>query len=74
MVIVILVHLEDGTVAIDRGRKIPRTLLRCADVDHLTADVRVGARLSRIDEWCGDRTPPQLMSSTNLLQLEYTTK
>ncbi|XGW22755.1 hypothetical protein V3C99_005183, partial [Haemonchus contortus] len=47
---------------------------RCADVDHLTADVRVGARLSRIDEWCGDRTPPQLMSSTNLLQLEYTTK
>ncbi|WKX89531.1 hypothetical protein Q1695_008861 [Nippostrongylus brasiliensis] len=47
---------------------------RCADVDHLTADVRVGARLSRIDEWCGDWTPPQLMSSTNLLQLEYTTK
>ncbi|KAK5974502.1 hypothetical protein GCK32_009473 [Trichostrongylus colubriformis] len=47
---------------------------RCADVDHLTADVRIGARLSRIDEWCGDRTPPQLMSSTNLLQLEYTTK
>ncbi|VDM61129.1 unnamed protein product, partial [Angiostrongylus costaricensis] len=47
---------------------------RCTDVDHLTADVRVGARLSRINEWCGDRTPPQLMSNTNLLQLEYITK
>ncbi|CAB3407040.1 unnamed protein product [Caenorhabditis bovis] len=47
---------------------------RCTDVDNLSADVRVGSRLSRIDEWCGKRTPPNLMSSSNLLQLEYNTK
>ncbi|PAV63727.1 hypothetical protein WR25_11559 [Diploscapter pachys] len=47
---------------------------RCIDVDHITVDVRVDARLSRIDEWCGANTPPQIMSSSNLLQIEYTTK
>ncbi|EGT42169.1 hypothetical protein CAEBREN_21607 [Caenorhabditis brenneri] len=47
---------------------------RCTEVDNLSADVRVGSRLSRIDEWCGKRTPPNLMSSSNLLQLEYNTK
>ncbi|CAD6189872.1 unnamed protein product [Caenorhabditis auriculariae] len=47
---------------------------RCTDVDNVSADVRVGARLSRIEEWCGDRTPPNLMSSTNLIQIEYATK
>ncbi|CAI2310735.1 unnamed protein product [Caenorhabditis sp. 36 PRJEB53466] len=47
---------------------------RCTEVDNLSADVRVGSRLSRIDEWCGKRSPPNLMSSSNLLQLEYNTK
>ncbi|CAI4224318.1 unnamed protein product [Auanema sp. JU1783] len=47
---------------------------RCGDVDNLTADVRVGTRLSRIEEWCGETMPPQLMSSSHLMQLEYTTK
>ncbi|UMM12556.1 hypothetical protein L5515_001273 [Caenorhabditis briggsae] len=47
---------------------------RCTEVDNLSADVRVGSRLSRIDEWCGKRTPPNIMSSSNLLQLEYNTK
>lgn len=46
----------------------------CTEVDNLSADVRVGSRLSRIDEWCGKRAPPNLMSSSNLLQLEYNTK
>ncbi|TKR93608.1 hypothetical protein L596_008027 [Steinernema carpocapsae] len=47
---------------------------RCEDRDHLTAHVLVGTRMSRIDDFCADRTPPQLMSSKNLLTLDYVRK
>ncbi|CAJ0573827.1 unnamed protein product, partial [Mesorhabditis spiculigera] len=50
------------------------TTKRCAEYDHLTAAVRVGARFSRIDTWCSKDVPPQLMSSSNILQMEYNTK
>ncbi|CAI5438192.1 unnamed protein product [Caenorhabditis angaria] len=47
---------------------------KCTDIDNVSADVRVESRLSRIDQWCGDKKPPNLMSNSNLLQLEYNTK
>ncbi|KAK0425087.1 hypothetical protein QR680_009019 [Steinernema hermaphroditum] len=47
---------------------------RCEERDHLTAHVLVGTRMSRIDDFCADRTPPQLMSSKNLLTVDYVLK
>uniref|UniRef100_A0A1I7ZVN8 CUB domain-containing protein n=1 Tax=Steinernema glaseri TaxID=37863 RepID=A0A1I7ZVN8_9BILA len=47
---------------------------RCEERDHVTAHVLVGTRMSRIDDFCGSSTPPQLMSSKNLLTLDYVLK
>uniref|UniRef100_A0A1I7ZWW3 CUB domain-containing protein n=1 Tax=Steinernema glaseri TaxID=37863 RepID=A0A1I7ZWW3_9BILA len=48
--------------------------LLCEERDHVTAHVLVGTRMSRIDDFCGSSTPPQLMSSKNLLTLDYVLK
>uniref|UniRef100_F1L977 Suppressor of lurcher protein 1 n=1 Tax=Ascaris suum TaxID=6253 RepID=F1L977_ASCSU len=47
------------------------TTMRCDEVDHVTAHVLIGTRMSRVDDFCGSETPPQLMSTKNLMTLEY---
>ncbi|CAG9536944.1 unnamed protein product [Cercopithifilaria johnstoni] len=44
---------------------------RCDEVDHLSAHVLIGTRMSRIEDFCGSETPPRLMSTKNLLTLDY---
>uniref|UniRef100_A0A915DRB9 CUB domain-containing protein n=2 Tax=Ditylenchus dipsaci TaxID=166011 RepID=A0A915DRB9_9BILA len=45
--------------------------LRCEQEDHITAHVLVGSRMSKIYDFCGRELPPQLMSTKNLLTLDY---
>ncbi len=40
-------------------------------MDHLSAHVLIGTRMSRIEDFCGAETPPRLMSTKNLLTLDY---
>ncbi|VDK50201.1 unnamed protein product [Anisakis simplex] len=44
---------------------------RCDQMDHVTAHILIGTRMSRIDDFCGSETPPKLMSTKNLMTLEY---
>ncbi|VDN03480.1 unnamed protein product [Thelazia callipaeda] len=44
---------------------------RCDEMDHLSAHVLIGTRMSRIEDFCGTETPPRLMSTKNLLTLDY---
>uniref|UniRef100_A0A1I7VY28 CUB domain-containing protein n=1 Tax=Loa loa TaxID=7209 RepID=A0A1I7VY28_LOALO len=44
---------------------------RCYEMDHLSAHVLIGTRMSRIEDFCGAETPPRLMSTKNLLTLDY---
>uniref|UniRef100_A0A915PJW0 CUB domain-containing protein n=1 Tax=Setaria digitata TaxID=48799 RepID=A0A915PJW0_9BILA len=44
---------------------------RCDEMDHLSAHVLIGTRMSRIEDFCGANTPPRLMSTKNLLTLDY---
>ncbi|VDM20860.1 unnamed protein product, partial [Wuchereria bancrofti] len=44
---------------------------RCDEMDHLSAHVLIGTRMSRIEDFCGAETPPRLMSTKNLLTLDY---
>ncbi|VDK88841.1 unnamed protein product [Onchocerca ochengi] len=44
---------------------------RCDEMDHLSAHVLIGTRMSRIEDFCGSETPPRLMSTKNLLTLDY---
>ncbi|VDM42794.1 unnamed protein product [Toxocara canis] len=44
---------------------------RCDEVDHVTVHVLIGTRMSRVDDFCGSETPPKLMSTKNLMTLEY---
>ncbi|KHN74348.1 Suppressor of lurcher protein 1 [Toxocara canis] len=45
--------------------------MRCDEVDHVTVHVLIGTRMSRVDDFCGSETPPKLMSTKNLMTLEY---
>ncbi|VDO24252.1 unnamed protein product [Onchocerca flexuosa] len=47
------------------------TTNRCDEMDHLSAHVLIGTRMSRIEDFCGSETPPRLMSTKNLLTLDY---
>lgn len=40
-------------------------------MDHISAHVLIGTRMSRIDDFCGSETPPRLMSTKNLMVLDY---
>uniref|UniRef100_A0A914V9K1 CUB domain-containing protein n=1 Tax=Plectus sambesii TaxID=2011161 RepID=A0A914V9K1_9BILA len=42
--------------------------------DHLTAHVLFDTRMSKIDDFCGSETPPQLMSTQTFLTLEFIAK
>ncbi|KAL3998609.1 CUB domain family protein [Acanthocheilonema viteae] len=44
---------------------------RCDEMDHLSAHVLIGTRMSRIEDFCGSEIPPRLMSTKNLLTLDY---
>ncbi|KAM3720728.1 Suppressor of lurcher protein [Dirofilaria immitis] len=44
---------------------------RCDEMDYLSAHVLIGTRMSRIEDFCGAETPPRLMSTKNLLTLDY---
>ncbi|KAI1700158.1 suppressor of lurcher protein 1 [Ditylenchus destructor] len=48
--------------------------LRCEHEDHVTAHVLVGSRMSKIYDFCGRELPPPLMSTKNLLTIDYIVK
>lgn len=50
-------------------------LFRCDErYDHITAHVLIGVRMSKIDDFCGAETPPQLMSTRNFLTIQFIAK
>uniref|UniRef100_A0AC35FRC4 CUB domain-containing protein n=1 Tax=Panagrolaimus sp. PS1159 TaxID=55785 RepID=A0AC35FRC4_9BILA len=48
--------------------------LRCEEMDHVSAHVLVGSRMSKIYDFCGSEIPPPLMSAKNILTLDYIVK
>lgn len=52
----------------------PNYTLRCEEKDHVTAHVLVGARMSKVTDFCGSEMPPRLMSARNILTLDYVVK
>jgi hypothetical protein len=46
----------------------------CEEQDHISAHVLVGSRMSRVHDFCRSELPPTLMSSKNLLTLDYVVK
>ncbi len=40
----------------------------------MTAHVLIGVRMSKIDDFCGSETPPQLMSTRNFLTMQFVAK
>ena len=43
-------------------------------MDHVSAHVLVGSRMSKIYDFCGAEIPPPLMSAKNILTLDYIVK
>ncbi|KAI6241224.1 hypothetical protein M3Y99_00346300 [Aphelenchoides fujianensis] len=48
--------------------------LRCEELDHVSAHVLVGSRMSKIHDFCLEEIPPPLISAQNLLTLDYVVK